>query len=193
MEKPTQEHSDKELFTQFCNNHNEAVQRVYDDCYSAVQKMVRKFSRIDQNVEDIFQAGLLGLLAYCRKKSFALTTPLCGLLFQICKNIWYQQLNKKGRLDITSQDFSGYVDLSKVLDIEAEAIRRAERWQLIWKNLHRLKPKEQLVLKLFYAEEKSHEEIADIVGFTDANSAKVQKCKYLQKLIELTHSDPDFE
>lgn len=193
MEKPAQEHPDKELFLQFCRGHHASTKLVYDSCYPSVRKMVRKSSKVEEDVEDTFQAGLLGLLAYCKKKSFVLTTPLCGLLYRICENIWRQKLGKRGRLDISSQDFSQYLDLSKALEIEEKAIRRAERWQLIWKHLHRLTEKEQRVLKLFYVEDKSHQEIADIMGFASANAAKVQKYRYLQKLIAATRNDPDFE
>ncbi len=188
-----EEHPDKQLFLQFCNDHNPSVQLIYDNCYPGIRKMVKKSSKTEEDVEDIFQAGLLGLLAYCKNRSFVLTTSICGLLYRICENTWNQKLGKRGRLNLTSHDFSQYVDLSKALEIEEEAIRRAERWQLIWKHLHRLPEIEQRVLKLFYQEGKSHQEIAGIVGFASANSAKVQKFKYLQHLIELTRDDPDFD
>jgi len=193
MENPVNEHSDKPLFIRFCKGDDEAVRLIYDNCYQGVRRMVRKSSKNEEDVKDIFQAGLLGLLACCRRPSFTLTTPVCGLPYGICRNIWNGRLEKESRLNITPQDFSTYVDLSKALQIEEEALQKAERFQLIWKHLQRLPEKKRRVLLLHYEEDKSHEEIASIIPFNNANSAKVQKHKYLKDLIERVKGDPDFE
>ncbi len=193
MEKKDTYHPDHEIFLRFCDRSREATQQIYQDHFDQIRRLVRRFGGKEEDAEDIFQSGLLALLKYCDRKNFVLSKPLGALLYGICSRMLWRRLEKRKRLNIQSQDFSQYVDLKKTLELQEEELRRAEQWQLIDKHLHRLPEKERQVLKLFYQEGKSLQEIADIVGFASANSAKVQKFKYLQHLIERTSSDPDFE
>jgi DNA-directed RNA polymerase specialized sigma subunit len=59
--------------------------------------------------------------------------------------------------------------------------------------MNRLPEHEQKTLRLFYLEEKSLKEIAEIMGFSDEVSARVQKFKYVRHLRKLIREDPDYE
>jgi RNA polymerase sigma factor (sigma-70 family) len=192
MENSENHHPDNELLLRFCNHHRPAVQRLYDDCFDDIKKMVKKYRGKEEDAEDVFQEGMLILLTYCKRSSFVLTTPLCGFLYSICAKFWWKKLKKSERLEITFKDFSEYINLKHVIALQEEEELKAQRLRLIWKHLRLMPEIQQHVLRLFYLEGKSHSEIAETVGFADENSAKVQKFKYLKHLIAQTREDPDF-
>lgn len=58
----------------------------------------------------------------------------------------------------------------------------ALRWRVIEKELSRLPEKQQRMLHMFYYEGKSHEEIAQALGYKNAESAKRVKHSCIEKL-----------
>lgn len=193
MENTDKFHPDNELFKLFCQQRREAVAKIYDSYFPVISRLIKKNRGRKEDVEDVFQEGVLVLLNYCRKENFWLKVPLKSFLYAVCKNIWLKKLKKKGRLDVTFYDLSEYVDLKNILAAEDEINHRAENEQLLWKYFNQLPPQEKKTLWLYYMEEKSHKEIAGIVGFSDEASARVQKFRYVRRLRQMVRQDPDFE
>ncbi len=185
--------SDNQLFRMFCSRGKEAVNKIYHDFYILIKFMVVKNSGVAQDAEDVFQEGLLVLLSYCGKTTFSLNAPFKNFFYTVCKNIWLKKLRKNRRLEITFVDVWESVDLKGAVKAEEAAGLTIERLVLLWKYMNRLPEHEQKTLRLFYLEEKSLKEIAEIMGFSDEVSARVQKFKYVRHLRKLIREDPDYE
>lgn len=190
---PDKRHPEEPLFRRFCEDQRAAARRVYEQCFPVVEKLVRREGGSSEEAKDIFQGVLLAMLNYCRKIDFRLTAPLSGLAYGIGKKLWLKKMKKKIDSKITFYDESEYVDMEHLFKLQADEALSAHRLQLIRKHMSSLTPKEQLVLNLYYMEQKSHREIAEIVPFKNEESARVQKFRYLKKLTELVMNDPDFE
>lgn len=193
MDKQGTYHSDNDTLRLFCTQERKAVKAIYEDCFPLISRMVTKNWGRREDAEDVFQEGLIVLMGYCGKQDFRLTVSLKSFFYTICRNIWLKKLEKKGRLQITFVDIWEHAKLDHALEEQENAELKAEQLLLLWKHFSRLPLKEQETLRLFYLEGKSHREIAEIVGFVDENSAKVQKFKYVNHLRELVKNDPDFD
>ncbi len=140
---------------------------------------------------DVFQEGLIVLLKYCRKVDFMLNVPLSKFFSAICWKLWLKTLKKNGKSGITFSNIPEYKDIENQIALQEEDLITAQRLQMLWKHLERLPQKEKQTLKLYYMEGKSHREIAEIMGFSNESSAKVQKFKYIKRLRAMVLADPE--
>lgn len=190
MKAEESQHPDHERFLQFCQGEREVVRHIYARNFRTIEKLVTHNTGTAQEVEDVFQEGLLAMLTYCGRKDFTLNTPLGGLLYGICRRIWLKNLKKKRRSPITFQDLPEYLHSNHTVDVSEEELIDGERFRILKKNFNRLPPKGREVLNMFYTRNMSHEEIAEEAGYADAESAKVQKHKYLKRLRKWMREDP---
>lgn len=189
MKKP---HEDHAVFLLLCQNSRRGVEKIYTTCYPSIEKMVLSNNGNSEDAADIFQEGLLGLLEYC-KKDFTLEIPLRNFLYSICKRLWLKKLEKKNKKAVTFVDNLEYSIKDHILSTEKERELIASRLVLLYKHLNKMEPTAQKVIRQFHLEKMSMKEIAEVMGFSSENSAKVQKSKYLKKLRTMVRNDPDFE
>ncbi len=187
------DHPDNDLLQLFCRQDRTAMSKIYREFFPMISQMMKKNSGNEQDAEDVFQEGLVVLLNYCNRTGFVLEVPLKSFFYAICRNIWLKKLKKKGRLEVTLVDVWEYRDLSSLLEKERESGLTSDRLLLLWKYFSRLPEHEQKTLRLYYLDGKSHKEIAQIMGFSDEVSARVQKFRYVRHLREIVRKDPDFE
>jgi len=193
MQSKNTHHPDNDMFRLFCQQDRGTMEKIYTGFFPLITSMVKKNQGNTQDAEDVFQEGLLVLLGYCEKTGFTLNVALKSFFYAVCKNIWIKKLIKKGRLRVTFVDVWEYVDLEHIQEQIKEMEQKSEQLLLIWKSLARLSEVGRKTLLLFYIEDKSFKQIAEIMGFASENSAKVQKSKYLKQLRELVKGDPDFQ
>ncbi len=187
------DHPDNDLLQLFCRQDRTTMSKIYREFFPMINQMMKKNSGTEQDAEDVFQEGLVVLLNYCNRTGFVLEVPLKSFFYAICRNIWLKKLKKKGRLEVTLVDVWEYRDLSSLLEKERESGLTSDRLLLLWKYFSRLPEHEQKTLRLYYLDGKSHKEIAQIMGFSDEVSARVQKFRYVRHLREIVRKDPDFE
>jgi RNA polymerase sigma factor (sigma-70 family) len=124
----------------------------------------------------MLQESLVVLWERVRSGQFEYTAKLSTFIYGIVKNIWSRRLARKRMETPTELDPERHSDgaLSPLEDLmeceEAELVRTA---------LERIGERCKQLLKLFYWEELSMEEIAVQMGFANSDSAKAKKyqCK----------------
>lgn len=122
----------------------------------------RKFLPRDEDIEDIVQDVFVS--AFRNIKSFDTDRLFSPWIFRIAHNAFVNGLRKHSRNPLTMLDFdtfvSHHVDESPPMDLVRE---QKEMRVLIEKGLETLNPKAREILVLFYLEEFSYQEIADIL------------------------------
>jgi len=190
MKKP---HEDHAVFILLCQNSRQGVEKIYATCYPMIQQMVLNNQGDKEDAADVFQEGLLGVLKYCKKEDFVLEIPICHFMYSICKRLWIRKLKKNAKDAVTFVDNLEYSLKDHIQNTELENELTASRLVLLYKHLNKMESNEQQVIRQFYIEKMSMQEIANAMGFSSENSAKVQKSKYLKKLRTMVRNDPDFE
>lgn len=179
-------YTDKELVEGLACNNNAVITEIYRLYQPMLKKWMITRGGSETDAYDVFQEGLVVLYEKANDESFILTSKLSTYLFAICKRIWFKKSqqsayfnsiddNKDSEDD--SDDYLGSYDEDVNSHFEKEA-----QFDKLEKAMEALGNPCSGLLKAFYIEEKSMQEIATAFGYTNAENAKTQKYKCLTRL-----------
>jgi RNA polymerase sigma factor (sigma-70 family) len=152
--------------------------------------VTRSHGTID-DANDVLQDALIVLWERVRQGRFEARAKLSTFVYATAKNIWLRQLARRRREVATDMqpDFNAAGDPSPL-----EEMMETEAAQRIAGALSHLGEPCKSLLTLFYWEEASMQEIAERLGFANAETAKSKKyqCKQaLHKLLRKYRSNND--
>lgn len=143
--------------------------------------MVRYFiinnSGNEDDARDVFQEVVLTLFEQLNAGKFEQRSSLKTWIYAVCRNKWMKQLAKRKK-NVRLLDFENF----EALEIPEEGMGGDDRSRDVRKSLEQLGLHCRQLLLLFYYFRKSMDEIATDLGYTNADNAKSQKYKCLQKL-----------
>lgn len=147
-------------------------------------KLVLKNSGTEDEAKDIYQDALIVFWQKVKNDNLVLTSKISTYLYSVCLNLWRKELDRKKRL--SNEEVDGNV----IIDID-----RKERIEIVNKVIQELGDTCKKVLTLYYFDGLSMTDIADELGFANADTAKTKKykCKKeLDKKIKSQYSVHDF-
>lgn len=158
---------------------NAAFRMLYEEYWTMVKYFVTRNSGRESEAADIFQETLLVLFEKVREPQFRLSSSLKTYLYSIARNLWLKELRKKGKEAVV--DFE---DIEEVGSVEMED-STDERTDLLGRCLKMLGDNCRDLIHRFYYLRHSMQVIANEMGYSNADTAKAQKYKCVQKLREL--------
>lgn len=175
--------TDKEIIEGIRLQDGKVLRYLYDHYFQTVKNHVLKNNGSIDDVSDVFQDTLITLYQQITDNKLYLTTELKGYFFGIARNIWSTQLRRKNRVSELTTDVIEEDESDDFSDLALEKI--------LSRSFQKLKPDNQIVLKLFY-EGISYEEIA--IRMNLKNETYARRKKYLSKeaLIEIIKADPEY-
>ncbi|MEM9337649.1 MAG: sigma-70 family RNA polymerase sigma factor [Bacteroidota bacterium] len=162
------------------NNHksrNEAVSYLYEEYLGTVKKYVLANSGNMQDVEDIFQDGLVSLYANLVAKRFQQKSSLGTYFISICKNLWLMHIRKTKSNALSSEGLISTHD-------EVVSFIKTE---LIHEIMKELKEDCYVILHDFYFKRKNLSEIQRIRSISSKQVLKNKKgrcLRYLSRILE---------
>jgi len=163
---------DQEILLRLKKRDERALDYLYKKHYKMMLNMVVKNSGTEDEAKDIFQDALIVFWEKATgDKDFVLSAKISTYLYSICQNLWRKELDRKSR---NSGDM---VDKGEVVDYDRE-----ERVNIINKCIATLNESCRQILTLYYFEKMTMGEIAEIMGFANADTAKTKKYKCKQEL-----------
>ena len=171
---------------------NDAVIRsIYKKHYPVIAKMVLNNNGTEQEAKDVFQETVLVLYHHVKKSEFTLSCALQTYLYSVARRLWLKQLHKKNGLTKLDERFYEGEDV-------AEAKSDLEIYEERDQNINRMKDSMgqlgepcKALLEDFYTKHLSMDEIAEKFGYTNADNAKNQKYKCLQRLKKIFFLDKE--
>lgn len=176
--------TDSELLEGMRKGDSAAVSFIYKSCYPSVSHMILNNKGTEDQAKDIFQEAVIVLYdKITRDEGFELSSKLSTFLYAICRRLWLKQLNRRNlSLDSIEQDNLDIPDISEALeDHEAEEMK----FNQMDVAMNKLGEPCATILKDFYINKKSMQEISVELGYSNADNAKNQKYKCLQRLKKL--------
>lgn len=152
-----------------------AFRELYVQYFGMVRYMIINNSGTEEEAKDIFQEAIVVLYEKANDGNFELSSSLKTWIYAVCRNKWLKQLEKKKK-NYRFTDFEQF-DAVEESEEENSAVHETLR-----ANLNRLGVGCRKLLLLFYYFKKSMEEIAVDLNYTNADNAKAQKYKCIQKL-----------
>lgn len=177
---------DQELIDGIAKGSTESLRIVYKDNFPLVLQYIVKNSGSEEDAKDVFQEAIIVLYDKINKGDFKLTSRLQTYIYSVSRYIWLKKLNSNEHLSTTI-----YQELEETLMVEndlEESQAKELQFHLMEESLSLLGEPCQTIIKDFYIHDLSMQEICEKFGYTNANNAKTQKYKCLQRLKKLYFS-----
>jgi RNA polymerase sigma factor (sigma-70 family) len=164
--------SDQEIIDLIKSGDESALEYLYKKNYRMMVKLVIKNSGTEEEAKDIYQDALVVLWQKAKSAEFTLTSKISTYLYSVCMNLWRKELARKSKLSSNEG-----VDVGEEMPLDEK-----EKVQLIQNCLNELGDTCKQILLYYYFDRMSMAEIAEKMGFANADTAKTKKYKCKQEL-----------
>ncbi len=164
-------------------------------CYTEYLPVVRSWLMrngcISEDADDLFQEALLVLYDKVRKDDFDLYVKLSTYLMSIAKYMWYNRQRKvKSNREVQWSEVDAAPEEMMENDLEY-FLEQEKLYQKLESALDELGSPCKEVLEAFYMDNMSMEDISKLMDYTNANNAKTQKYKCLNRLKKIFNKAKD--
>ncbi len=182
----TRARSDEELFAGLLTAEPQVFDHLYEITFPMVRRTLSERSCPPQEAEDLFQEALVALWQNARDGKYVLRsgTRLSTYLTQLCVNRWIDRTRKVAFRRTESHEAVPERGDANVTDADPEYLLRELRHERLDEAFARLGDACRDLLKKFYFERCSLEEIAEERQVSTA-SAKTIKYRCMQRLRRL--------
>ena len=176
--------TDNEIIEHIKAGDERSLDYLYQQHYKMMTKLVLKNSGTEDEAKDVYQDALIVFWQKVKNDNLVLTSKISTYLYSVCLNLWRKELDRKKRLS------NEEVDANVIIDFDQK-----ERIEIVNKVIQELGGTCKKVLTLYYFDGLSMTDIANELGFANADTAKTKKykCKKeLDKKIKSQYSIHDF-
>ena len=156
---------------------------VYRQHYGTITNMVMNNGGSLQEAKDVYQDAVIVLYEKLQDDKFELNCQIKTFLYSVSRNIWLKQLKVRKRFE------GPLVDTEEITEqLWESAMESEDRYQALALALASLGEPCSSIMRDFYINKSSMEEITEKFGYTNADNAKNQKYKCLKRLKKLFFS-----
>ncbi|MEL6589796.1 MAG: sigma-70 family RNA polymerase sigma factor [Bacteroidota bacterium] len=178
------------LHAQIMADDPRGLQQVFQECSQYCLGTLRKKTQCDKaDAEDVLMEAVLSFRSNMQRGKISEISNLKAYLFGICWNKWRELQRARDRF----QPEANPLERSLYFVIEGEnPLIEQEEWELDQRRiksqlqaaeqaLSALKEKCRKLMRYFYMEGRNLEDIASMLGFANANVAKVSRFRCYQQ------------
>ncbi len=176
--------SDESLISSLAFGDTKAIQYIYKSFYPTIEKMVFKMNGSVDDAYDIFQDSVTIVYEKAKADDLHLSCQLSTYIVSVAKNLWLKKLSKNKRQSVSVL----YDDMEESVAVDSDITHFHEFENNVTKLQDcfiKIGEPCNTLLKAFYVENKSMQEIAINFGYTNTDNAKTQKYKCLNRLRKL--------
>ncbi len=153
---------------------------LYKKYYNLVLKFVVNNSGSEEAARDIYQEAVIVLYENVQKPEFSLNCQLQTYIYSVARRLWLKELRRNGKNTLFKEtEEEELADVSTETDAYTE---REKEFEQLNKSLADLGEPCGSLITDFYVKKLSMDDIAEKYGYTNADTAKNQKYKCLQRL-----------
>ncbi|MFA6088062.1 RNA polymerase sigma factor [Mucilaginibacter sp.] len=174
--------ADSEVIIGILNNSDSVLKRLYLAYFPMVLQLILNNNGNEDDAKDVYQEAIIVLYNKVKRGDFELSSKLKTYIYSICRRLWLKRLKQLNRYGGDIKDFQEY------LPVEDEIEKHQDRDMQLNKMEDALKLLGEpckTIMEDFYMHSKSMQEICERFGYTNADNAKTQKYKCLQRLKKL--------
>ena len=180
MSKPKVQFTEDQFIDGLRTGNNEVLSVLYKKYYNIVLKFIVNNSGTQEAAQDIYQETIIVLYENVQKPNFELNCQLQTYIYSIAKRLWLKQLKKNSKTFLFKDDDEN--DLVDVSEEITEHLNKESDLDKMNQSLVELGEPCATLIKDFYIQKLSMDDIAEKFGYTHADNAKNQKYKCLQRL-----------
>jgi RNA polymerase sigma factor (sigma-70 family) len=172
-------YSEEFFITGLRNQDKKALSILYKLHYPSVLNHIINNSGTEQEAKDVFQEAMITFFERIQDFNFELTCKISTYIFEVSRRLWLKRLYQKGK-------FIGKIEENDVFpEVEMElgfAEENENKFNSMYWSLSQLGEPCKSILEDFYFRNLTMEAITMKFGYTNADNAKNQKYKCLQRL-----------
>lgn len=176
--KPT----DSEIILGILNNSSSILKHLYLEYYPMVLNLILSNNGNEDDAKDIYQEAIIVLHGKIKSGDFELSSKLKTFIYSVCRRLWLKKLSQKSRFSGDLKDYEDYLPVEEDVDLHIE---RDQQFNHMHEALGGLGEPCKTIIEDFYIKNLSMQEICEKFGYTNADNAKTQKYKCLQRLKKL--------
>lgn len=180
MAKSATQFTDQEFLNGLRHGNSQALEALYKRYYPLVLKLIVSNSGSSDEARDIYQETVIVLYEHAQNPGFELKCQLQTFVYSVARRLWLKQLRKNGKTFLFKEE-----EENEIADVTTELSEHEAResdLEQMKKSLAELGEPCQTLINDFYINKLNMDEIAEKFGYTNANNAKTQKYKCLQRL-----------
>jgi RNA polymerase sigma factor (sigma-70 family) len=131
------------------------------------------------DAKDIYQEAMIVLYDKIKRGDFELSSKLKTFIYSVCRRLWLKKLSQKSRFFGDINDYEDFIAVEN--DIEEHEEKDKMFSQMNFSLLGLGEPC-KTIIEDFYIKGLSMQIICEKFGYTNADNAKTQKYKCLQRL-----------
>lgn len=174
--------TDSEIVFGILNNSESAIKRLYVAYFPMVLQLILNNNGTPDDAKDIYQEAIIVLYNKIKKGDFELSSKLKTFLYSVCRRLWLKRLSQMNRYAGDVKDFQDFLPVEEEVEDQNE---RNIQFSKMQSALGMLGEPCRTIIEDFYINNKSMQEICESFGYTNADNAKTQKYKCLQRLKKL--------
>jgi RNA polymerase sigma factor (sigma-70 family) len=174
--------TDSEIVFGILNNSESAIKRLYVAYFPMVLQLIVNNNGTPDDAKDIYQEAIIVLYNKIKKGDFELSSKLKTFLYSVCRRLWLKRLSQMNRYGGDLKDFQDFLPVEEEVEDQDE---RNIQFSKMQSALGMLGEPCRTIIEDFYIKNRSMQEICESFGYTNADNAKTQKYKCLQRLKKL--------
>ncbi len=170
---------DELILNEIRKNNEVALRELYKTHYPMIFNLVCSNNGTEQEARDIYQETIIAFYERTQEPNFVLTCKIKTYLYAVARRLWLKRLWEKKRFEgnITEREtFQGVEE--EIIDFE----ERENAFEQMKAALEGLGEPCRSIIEDFYIRNLNMEDISTKFGYTNADNAKNQKYKCLQRL-----------
>lgn len=173
---------EKELLKGLAKSDKTAAETIYKENYSMVQALIINNNGSADDARDIFQETMIVLYEKAKSGTFELNCQLKTFIYSVSRRLWLKRLQQL-------QKYGGHVDnIEETVPVEEDIEQHEQRnsqFEAMEASMANLGEPCKSLLEAYYLQKRNMTEIAGSFGYTNADNAKNQKYKCLNRLKKL--------
>ena len=169
-------------------NPDEAIRHLYRTHYRLTAAYIRQNSGTDQDAEDIFQEVILVFIEVLKKDKFRGESSISTFLYALTRNIWLNELKKRGRSKHRDEVFEKGKDQTD-MDVSHLIVNREIKSQLM-QLMETLGETCKKILLAFYYDNLAMKEILKTLNYENEQVVRNKKYKCLKQLEQMLAGQP---
>lgn len=182
--------TDEKIAKRVCLGDKEAFGLLIERYEDKLTRYIRRFTQVNDDVSDVLQ--VIFIKAYTNLQGFDATRSFNSWIYRIAHNESVNHLKKKGSEKVSFIDFDTMLpNLFAEEESDTEA-QRNETKRVLDSSLKDISPKYREVLILYYYDDLSYEEIAEVLQIpTSTVGVRIKRGKdALKKVLDNNNYQP---
>jgi len=178
---------DELIIAEIRKKNEVALKELYKTHYPMVVHLICSNNGTEQEAKDVYQDAMIAFYERVQQPDFVLTCKIKTYVYAVCRRLWLKRLTQKkryhGNIDEAESFLQIEEEIKSIDELESDYLKMNTAMAGLGEPC-------VSIIRDFYVNGRSMEDISAKYGYTNADNAKNQKYKCLQRLKKLFFVEP---